>query len=300
MKVLIIGRTGMLGAALYNYFLNLESVSVYSLSRKDFNISDISCLDSNSSQLNNILDRINPNIVINCAAVVNLNECETFPLKTKIVNTQFPNMLASWSKSKKAKLIHISTDHFYYETNSKPNILHREAETCSLANNYAKQKYKAEKQIIQTDESALIIRTNIIGCRHNSNKRTFLEWACNELLQNRILNGFTDYYTTPIYVYDLADILHNLIKWNCSGLYNIASNMAINKYDCLVYLKSLLNSKSHINREVTDQRIKRSLRNGLSTEKIQCTYKSYNKEWQAIDPFDTIRRAVLEFKKSSF
>ena len=105
-------------------------------------------------------------------------------------------MLALWCSSKGTKLIQISTDHLYYQMQGDGNLLHVEEDPCTVANSYAGQKLLAENKVKSIDNKALIIRTNIIGCRQNHKTKTFIEWACGELEENRELNGFIDYYTT--------------------------------------------------------------------------------------------------------
>ena len=94
--------------------------------------------------------------------IVSLDFCEKNPSSSKVVNTYFPQMLALWCNSKGTKLIHISTDHLYYQMQGDGNLLHVEEDPCSVANRYAGQKLLAEEMVKSIDNKALI-RTNLIG-----------------------------------------------------------------------------------------------------------------------------------------
>ena len=83
--------------------------------------------------------------------------------------------------------------------------------------------------------------------------------------------------TPPIYVYDLAGILFNLIKLDCAGVINIASNKAVSKYDCLIHMKEIMGSTSTIKKVSTKCGTARSLHNGLSTRKVESIYESFEK-----------------------
>ena len=286
----------MLGKALISHFQNFNELEVLGVGREEFDISRLNIDKSIDANLFNLLQGIKPEVIVNCAAIVSLDLCEKNQLLSEMVNTYFPEMLAFWCDMTGAKLVQISTDHLYYESERGRKLLHDEGEQCSIANNYAKQKLLAENKVKSVDKNALIIRANIIGCRLDNKHNTFIEWACRELIENRELNGFIDYYTTPIYVHDLATILLKLIKWNYSGIINIASNKAVSKYDCLVYMREILVSTSTVRKVKAQCGTSRSLHNGLSTKKIESIYENLGHKWEPIIPFDTLRRAVLEYK----
>ena len=199
MKIIIFGKTGMLGQAMLSHLKNYNELTLIAIGREELDISKLNIDAGIDERLVNLLKAIKPDVIVNCAAIVSLDFCEKNPSSSKVVNTYFPQMLALWCNSKGTKLIHISTDHLYYQMQGDGNLLHVEEDPCSVANRYAGQKLLAEEMVKSIDNKALIIRTNLIGCRQNNKTKTFIEWACGELRGNRELNGFIDYYTTPIY-----------------------------------------------------------------------------------------------------
>ena len=63
------------------------------------------------------LINIKPDLLINCAAMISLQECTKNPQQAKIINSILPKVIVGSADTNKAKVIHISTDHVFDGTN---------------------------------------------------------------------------------------------------------------------------------------------------------------------------------------
>ena len=81
MKILILGSSGFLGKLIYNKLKNNFNVINNGLKKKRISLVDF-------KRTNDLLLNINPNLIINCAALTNIDQCEKFPKKSYDVNVK--------------------------------------------------------------------------------------------------------------------------------------------------------------------------------------------------------------------
>ena len=225
-KIAIIGSTGLLGSNLiHQYQRNGYELRTYSRNKTGFSFNKILPFQNIETELLNIFLEWKPDIVINAIAIVDLQKCEENPALCDAINKKIPAQLASIAKLCDSYFIHISSDHFFNDTNKK----HTENSTVSLVNQYASSKYLAENAVIQQNSNALVVRTNIIGFRP-STKETFFEWLLGSLQKKEPIALFDDYWTSPISVGLLGPILIKCYEKRLKGIYNIASSETIDKY----------------------------------------------------------------------
>jgi len=228
MKVGVTGASGMLGSALITHLS--KSYRVFATSRGKgiegkniqwdcFNLTDISLL-------NEWLEVIKPDVVIHCAAIVNVDLCEdNAKLATKL-HIETTQVMVNYLDSNGGRLIYISTDSVF---DGEKQGAYRETDLVNPLNVYAKTKIMGEKSV-QSMNNGLVLRTNIIGWTQE-NKTSFAEWVLNSLNDNTPLNLFYDVYFSPLNVYDLSFIIEKIIEKPILGLYHCGSSDNISKYD---------------------------------------------------------------------
>ena len=233
-KIIVIGASGMLGKAFMSTCRKKE-VELFGLSRKG---SEIKCdIEYEYLKLKNTIESIKPDLVINCAALVSLNECELNPMKAKRINANSVNYIVDILSSINCRFIHISTDHYYTGDNKK---LHNEEDIVKLLNVYAYTKYEGERNALKYKNS-LIIRTNVTGFRYQLKKPTFIEWLSNSIINKQPIHLYTDFYTSTIDSKTLAKYCIEAVKSNFNGLLNIASSNCVSKKEFAHILAKKLN-----------------------------------------------------------
>ena len=269
LKIAIIGGTGLLGSNLTKLY---HTDDVKAFSRQDsHNVHQSQNIIINFTKLKSNLVQYfkswQPDIIINAVAMVNLQTCEKNHALAYESNVKIAKDLAEVSSRLNCYFIHISTDHYY---NNK-KVKHSETDEISLLNNYSKTKYLAEKEVLMKNKSSLIVRTNIIGFRNN-NTESFFEWLLNSLIKNNTINMYTNFFTSPISVVELSEIMIKCFNNKLSGIYNISSSEVISKYSFGVKTaeKFGLCVESIKQSELTNKprQIQRALTLGLDTSKI--------------------------------
>ena len=160
-KLLITGGSGLLGI---NWALTCKDnfEVILGLNRRIVGIPGVRTeklrFDS-LSHLTQDFKRIKADIVINAAALTNVDECEKNFSLAKNVNTTLASEISIICNSLGTKLVQISTDHFF----SNDTKFYNENDKVDLLNNYAKTKHQAELEVMKNHPSSLIVRTNFFG-----------------------------------------------------------------------------------------------------------------------------------------
>lgn len=197
-KILLTGGSGTLGRAFINsgLFKNL-----YAPSRKQVNI-------LNYNKLKKFIYEKNINLIIHCAALARIRECEKNQVKAININIKGTLNIIKAINKKKIKLIYISSDAVY-------NSLHGNySETSPIKpyNIYGWTKAAAEF-LVQTLDKYLIIRT-----RFFDKNKIFFKYSA------------TDIYSSSIEVNKLVLIIYKLLKKKVFGIINIGEKK-ISDYD---------------------------------------------------------------------
>mgnify|MGYP001197582052 CR=1 FL=1 len=235
MNILITGASGMLGANLVSKMQNKFNVFATGLSKdpgyrtnqyKQFNLSE---------QTYKVLSQWStPDIIIHCAAITDVDYCEDNIDKAVSINGESAKkILDSFSN---VKVIYLSTDAVF---NNKKMV--SEKDTPNPVNIYGKSKLIGENYITKNIKKHCIIRTTPVGINLNPSKQKFVEWIVNSLKNNKKIDLFKDVIFSPISVLRLVDEIEWIVENNISGLWHIAGNTQLNKYDFGIKLCEELN-----------------------------------------------------------
>jgi dTDP-4-dehydrorhamnose reductase len=97
-------------------------------------------------------------------------------------------------------------------------------------NNYAKTNFEAEHVFLSFYNKAFVVWTNIFGFR-KIGIDSFFEWLLNSIKEQRTINLFSNFYTSPISVNELSEILLKCHNKGLNGIYNISSSEVIDKFN---------------------------------------------------------------------
>ncbi|MDK2587406.1 SDR family oxidoreductase [Romboutsia sedimentorum] len=225
-KVLVFGATGMAGHMVTMYLSNIkDKYNVFNVCHKNkLNENSILCDISDIDAVNEIIQNINPNVIINCIGVLN-KMAEKDIKNTVYVNTFFPRVLARIGEIKNIKIIHLSTDCVF----------------SGLKGNYNEQSFKDEEGIYGLSKNlgeiegknCLTIRTSIIGPELKNGSGLF-NWFMH---QKGTINGFSNVFWSGVTTLELSKVIDKAIDLNIEGIYNISPGDKISKYDLLNIIK---------------------------------------------------------------
>lgn len=228
-KVLVLGASGMAGHMICKYLNTLpEKYKVYSLCHSAKLDETSILLDIHDlNLLNTIIEKINPDIVINSIGILN-KSAEDKPYDTIFVNSYFPRYLEEEFKNTNIKLIHLSTDCvFLGETGNYSEFSVPDGEDI-----YARTKILGEVN----NNKDLTVRTSIIGPELKVNGTGLFHWF---MKQDKSVRGYSKVIWSGVTTLQLAKCLHLMIESHLTGLYNLAPKEPISKYELLKIINSV-------------------------------------------------------------
>ncbi|HJD64664.1 MAG TPA: SDR family oxidoreductase [Rickettsia endosymbiont of Diachasma alloeum] len=245
MKILILGATGMLGNSMFRFLSNDKDLDVYATSRsssarsyfsKDVADKIVSNVEvENHDSLVEVLNKVKPNVVINCIGLVKQLADANDPLKALPINSLLPHRLAGLCELIGSRLIHISTDCVF--SGKKGN--YKESDFPDCYDLYGRSKFLGEVDYPQ----AITLRTSIIGHELSGN-RSLTNWF---LSSEGSVKGFEKAIYSGFPTVELARITKDFVLPNkeLHGLYHVASK-PINKLELLKLIAEIYNKKIDI------------------------------------------------------
>jgi len=227
-NILITGASGLLGINLameasrqHTVFGTMNS---HKLKTSAFTVMETDLLDPGAVE--RVLDESQPDWVIHCAALANLEACEQAPELAKQLNTELPKNLAVQCRKGGARLLHISTDAVFDGRRGG----YTEGDTPNPPGVYSQTKLAAEIAVAEAYPDAIIARVNLFGWSMGG-KRSLAEFFFYNLQAGNPIMGFTDVYFCPLLANDMANIFLKMLNQGLSGLYHVVSSESMSKYD---------------------------------------------------------------------
>jgi dTDP-4-dehydrorhamnose reductase len=227
MKLLVTGASGLLGINLaLEAMRDHEVVGVDrgKLRSAPFQVIKADLLQGNA--IDSVLDATQPDWLINCAALANLDVCEDLPEQAKILNTDVPGELAQRCAAKGIRFIHISTDAVF---DGKKTEIYTEEDEPNPLGVYSRTKLDGERAVQAANSQAIVARVNFFGWSL-SGDHSLGEFFFNHLSAGRSVNGFTDVIFCPIFVNHTTRFLLAMLEKGLCGLYHVVGGQAMSKY----------------------------------------------------------------------
>jgi dTDP-4-dehydrorhamnose reductase len=273
MKILITGANGLLGYKLIQLLNSKEDISTVATARKpmthlpsniEFVKLDISFLDETDS----VITKVKPDVVINTAAMTNVDQCETEKDQCWKVNVEGIENLIKSCKKNKVHLIHVSTDFIFdgshgpLDENEKPNPV----------NYYGESKLAGENLILKSDIDWTIIRTVLVyGVTPDMSRSNIVLWVKKSLEEGKTINVVNDQWRTPTLAEDLAMGCFLSAEKRAKGIFHISGNEMMTPYDIAINTADFFNlDKSLIkkaNSSTFTQPAKRPAKTGFIIDK---------------------------------
>lgn len=172
-----------------------------------------------------LLDETRPDAVIHCAALANVDACETDPDLAQRLNADLPGAMAAAAAKVGAQLVHISTDAVFDGASGG----YTEEDATNPLSVYAETKLDGERQVFAVMPDAVVTRVNLFGWSASAN-RSLAEFFYYSLRDGKPLKGFTDVHFSPILVNDLATVFAGIFERKLNGLYHLVSPVSMTKY----------------------------------------------------------------------
>jgi dTDP-4-dehydrorhamnose reductase len=237
MKVLVTGSNGLLGQKLTDYYLKQSGVELIATARGVdrypakqgyvYEELDITRYD----EVKTILNKHSPDVVINTAAMTNVDACESEHAGCDALNVEAVKHICLVCNEINAHLVHVSTD-FIFDGSHGPVT---EEEKPNPLSYYGRSKYLAEMVVMEQCHSWSICRTVLVyGVVSDMSRSNIVLWAKNNLEQGKTLNVVGDQFRTPTLAEDLAQGCALAAAKKAKGIFNISGKDFMSVFD-LVY-----------------------------------------------------------------
>ena len=234
MKILITGSNGLLGQKLLHKLRQDSSVELIVTSKGENRVSNKDGytyfdLDiTNNDAVAQLIESEKPQVVINTAAMTNVDLCEDEKQACDALNVEAVRYLADACANIDAHLIQISTDFIFdgengpYKEEDKPNPL----------SYYGLSKLKSEQLLQEHAVKWTVLRTIIVfGVGENLSKGNIVLWAKGALAKGDPLNIIDDQFRAPTLAEDLADICILAAKKKALGIFNASGKDIMSIYE---------------------------------------------------------------------
>lgn len=209
MKIAIIGASGRLGAALVRAY------------QSDFDVTSFERRQLDLGQLDRVRDSLSEakfELLINCAALTNVDYCESHRKEAFVVNAEAPRLLAEIANKKSAKLVHFSTDYVFDGKKTDPYIEEDKAVPLSV---YGESKLEGERRVLEVSSQHLVVRLSWV---FGPDKPSFIDQIIQRARENDVVTAVADKFSAPTYTIDAASWLRLAVDKNANGLLHLANN----------------------------------------------------------------------------
>jgi len=207
--MVIVGAGGRLGAALGREY------------QRDYAVTSFERIQLDLGQLDRVrsaLSKAKFDLLINCAALTNVDYCESHREEAFVVNAEAPRLLAEIANEKSAKLVHFSTDYVFDGKKSDPYTEEDMAVPLSV---YGESKREGERRVLEVSPKHLVVRLSWV---FGPDKPSFIDQIIQRARENDVVTAVADKFSAPTYTIDVANWLRLAIDKSANGILHLANN----------------------------------------------------------------------------
>ena len=274
-RVLVIGSNGLLGQKVAEILVrgSAYSITLSSLENKPLRpLGTTEYIQANitvKKEVKQLLGACEPDIIVNCAAMTNVDACENERELAWKINVEGVENIIEAARRGNQKVVHVSTDYIFdgklgpYTEEDRPNPI----------NYYGKTKLASENALRASGLDFFITRTMVLYGHAPGAKQNFSLWLIQSLERKSPIRVVDDQLGNPTLADDLAYGIVRGIELERSGIYNIAGRDIISRYDFALRLAQIFNFDpgliSPIKTSQLRQPAARPLKSGLITLKAE-------------------------------
>lgn len=176
-------------------------------------------------------------VLVNTAAMTNVDGCERDPSNARKVNALAPGNLARECDDAGIKMIQVSTD-FVFDGKGAP---YSETDKPNPINVYGTTKREGERLVEKNLDDCLICRTSVLyGLKEPHHDHNFFTWVKESLEKGVSIEITTSQYNTPTLVSDLSHMILTLIERGKRGIWHTTGSQCINRFKFATKIADLL------------------------------------------------------------
>lgn len=193
---------------------------VLALARGDLDITDATAVERSVE---------GADVVVNCAALTNVDAAEADPAAARAINAVGPGHLARACSRVGARLIHISTDYVFGGDTDRP---YETSDPVGPLSVYGRSKLDGELAVHAELPDAHVVRTSWVYTGDSGHGSDFVSVMRKLAAQDRPVDVVSDQTGSPTYVKDLVDALLEVAAGGVrSPILHVANTGAASRFD---------------------------------------------------------------------
>ena len=232
-RVLLVGSNGLLGQKMAELLTRGSPYTVYLTSIESKPITPIQSVDyapldiTNKKDVRQLVATIGPKVIINCAAMTNVDACEHERELAWRINVGGVENLIEAARKNGSRIVHVSTDYIFdgrlgpYAEDDRPEPL----------SYYGKTKLASENALRSSGLEYDIVRSMVLFGYAPGVKPNFALWLIENLEAQSPVRVVDDQIGNPTLVDDLAYGILRAVELGRTGVYHIAGRDMVSRYD---------------------------------------------------------------------
>ncbi len=281
MKIMITGCKGQLGNELQSILKSLKS-EIGDIPG-EYKNAEVSAVDVDTLDITDYLSvkefvlNEKPDIIFNCAAMTNVDGCETMLETAYKVNAAGVRNLAMAAKLVNAKFVHISTDYVFAGNGKKP---YKEWDMIDPKSVYGASKALGEKYALAFNDKTFIVRTSWL---YGYIGKNFVKTVRRVLREKGSITVVNDQRGNPTNANDLAHHLLLLGVTEEYGIYHCTGEGECSWYEFAGEIAKLSGFEGKVmpcTSEEYKSPTKRPEYSSLENLALKCSVGNYMRDWK--------------------
>ncbi|NQT34814.1 dTDP-4-dehydrorhamnose reductase [bacterium] len=274
MRILITGSNGLLGQKLLNQ-LNKDQTQLIGIDLGDENLVKNVPHEYLKHDLTNrkttigTIRSLKPQIIVHTAAMTEVDRCEMEKELCWNVNVVTTDQIVTAAGKIGSKVIFISSDYVFdgkngpYDENDLPNPI----------GYYGRSKLAAENIVRGSGLNWAVVRTIVLYGNGIKVRSSFVTWLLDQLRKRKNVRIVDDQWGNSTIVDDLASGIDRLITLDREGIYNIAGQGFMTRYEFALKIAELFDLNSELIIPIATSKLrqpaKRPMRSGIEVHKAE-------------------------------
>jgi dTDP-4-dehydrorhamnose reductase len=274
-RILVVGSNGLLGQKVAEQLVRGSAARITLASVENTPVRDLLSTEyvkldiTVRKDVREVVGTLNPGVIINCAAMTNVDACETERDMAWKINVGGVEHLVEAARGKGAMIVHVSSD-YVFDGKSGPYTEDDRPEPLSY---YGKSKLASENVVRTSGLPHFIARTMVLYGVATGVKANFALWLIKSLEAGQTVRIVDDQIGNPTLVDDLAFGLLRAVELGKNGVYNIAGRDIVTRFDFAVRLARFFGLDPKLIHPIKTAQLRqpaaRPLRSGLITLKAE-------------------------------
>ena len=206
-RLVIVGGGGRLGKALARAWTATDDILTFDRTGIDL---------ASPESIERALEPLEFDALVNCAALTNVDYCETHREEAFAVNAEAVGRIGRICSRKNARCVHIGTDYVFDGTKDTPYTEEDEPTPISV---YGESKRQGEVELLEASPEHLVVR---VAWVFGPDRPSFVDQILKRAMETDALQAIGDKWSCPTYTLDAAAMLHPFLqKTAASGILHL-------------------------------------------------------------------------------